>query len=122
MKKGTFEYEQALDAVVEILRERARRGAEPLSYKDLSTELARLGHHVPYYKGPMPYLLEDASARDNPDGRLPMLSALVVSQSTRQPSGGFFSLARSEPYERPGDDMALWTRELKDLAEHYAGN
>ncbi|MDG9702408.1 hypothetical protein [Streptomyces sp. DH37] len=122
MRKGTLEYEQALDAVVEILRERARRGAEPLSYKDLSDELAGLGHHVPYYKGPMPYLLEDASARDNPDGRLPMLSALVVSQSTRRPSGGFFSLARSEPYERPGDDTALWVRELKDLAEHYAGN
>ncbi|MGY1454365.1 hypothetical protein [Streptomyces sp. SS8] len=121
MRKGTLEYEQALEAMVEILRERARQGAEPLSYGELSAELARLGHHVPYYKGPMPYLLEDASARDNQDGRLPMLSALVVSQSTRQPSGGFFSLARREPYERPGDDMELWTRELRSLAEHYAG-
>ncbi len=121
MRRGTFEYEQALEAVVEILREQACQGAEPLSYKDLSTELARLGHHVPYHRGSMPYLLEDASAWENPDGRLPMLSALVVSKSTGWPSGGFFSLARSKPYERPGDDTTLWTRELRDLAEHYAG-
>lgn len=78
MQKGTLEYEQALDAVIEILRSRARQGAVPIPYGDLSSELARLGHHVPAYEGPMPYLLEDASVRETPDGSLPLLSALVV--------------------------------------------
>jgi len=121
MRKGTFEYEQALDAVVEILLDRARQGAEPLSYGDLSAELARRGHHVPPHDGPMPYLLEDASLRESPDGRLPMLSALVVLRETGWPSGGFFKLARREPYRRQGDDVTLWTREIEKLAEHYAG-
>lgn len=32
MQKGTLEYEQALDAVIEILRSRARQGAVPIPY------------------------------------------------------------------------------------------
>ncbi|MFC9952323.1 hypothetical protein ACFVIN_17865 [Streptomyces prasinus] len=120
MKKNTPEYEQALDAVVGILRDRARGGAAPLSYGDLSTELAGRGHQVPAYEGPMPYLLEDASVRESPDGSLPLLSALVVLRETGRPSGGFFKLARRAPYKRPGDDMELWIGEIKQLAKHYA--
>ncbi|MFJ4746330.1 hypothetical protein [Streptomyces albogriseolus] len=120
MKKDTLEYEQALDAVVEILRERARGGAAPLTYGDLSAELAERGHHVPAYEGPMPYLLEDASVQESPDGSLPLLSALVVLRETGRPSGGFFKLARRAPYERPGDDTELWVKEIKQLAKHYA--
>jgi hypothetical protein len=121
MQKGTLQYEQALDAVVEILRDRARQGAAPLQYGELSTELARLGHDVPPHEGPMPYLLEDASVRESPDGSLPLLSALVVLKDTGWPSNGFFKLARRTPYLRPGDNVALWTREVKELAEHYGG-
>ncbi|KUN89050.1 hypothetical protein AQJ66_06220 [Streptomyces bungoensis] len=121
MQKGTLEYEQALDAVIEILRSRARQGAAPLSYGDLSRELARVGHHVPAYEGPMPYLLEDASVRESPDGSLPLLSALVVLQDSGRPSGGFFKLARRAPYKRSGDDTLLWVREIEKLAEHYGG-
>ncbi|WP_328477457.1 hypothetical protein OHS71_05745 [Streptomyces sp. NBC_00377] len=121
MQKGTLEYEQALDAVIEILRSRARQGAAPLSYGDLSSELARLGHHVTAHEGPMPYLLEDASVLESPDGSLPLLSALVVLKDRGWPSGGFFKLARRRPYGRSGDDALLWMRELKALAEHYAG-
>ncbi|MGW6716024.1 hypothetical protein ACWF9X_07085 [Streptomyces globisporus] len=120
MQKGTLEYEQALDAMIEILRSRARGGATPIPYGELSSELGRLGHDVPAHEGPMPYLLEDASARESPDGSLPLLSALVVLQDNRWPSGGFFKLARRTPYKRPGDDILLWTREIKKLAEHYA--
>ncbi|GAA3505007.1 hypothetical protein GCM10019016_121200 [Streptomyces prasinosporus] len=120
MKKDTLEYEQALDAVVEILRERARAGAAPLTYGDLSYELAERGHHVPAYEGPLPYLLEDASVQGSPDGSLPLLSALVVLRETGRPSGGFFKLARRAPYERPGDDTELWVKEIKQLAKHYA--
>ncbi|MEU5697281.1 hypothetical protein [Streptomyces aurantiacus] len=120
MQKGTLEYEQALDAVIEILRSRAREGATLVRYGDLSSQLARLGHQVPAYEGPMPYLLEDASVRESPDGSLPLLSALVVLKDSGWPSSGFFKLARRAPYKRPGDDMVLWTRELKRLTEHYA--
>ncbi|MFD7767329.1 hypothetical protein [Streptomyces sp. NPDC059787] len=120
MKKDTLEYEQALDAVVDVLRERARAGAAPLTYGDLSSELARRGHHVPAFEGPMPYLLEDASVRESPDGSLPLLSALVVLRETGQPSGGFFKLARRAPYERPGDDMQLWIEEINRLASHFS--
>ncbi|WP_394428874.1 hypothetical protein [Streptomyces sp. SGAir0957] len=121
MQKGTLEYEEALDAVIEILRSRARQGAAPISYGDLSSELAQLGHHVPPHEGPMPYLLEDASVRESPDGSLPLMSALVVLKDTGWPSGGFFKLARRALYKRPGDDVVLWTREIERLAEHYAG-
>ncbi|MER7394884.1 hypothetical protein ABT381_05130 [Streptomyces sp. NPDC000151] len=120
MHKGSLEYEQALDTVVNILRTRARSGAGPLPYGDLSAALERLGHHVPPHEGPMPRLLEDASARDNPDGSLPLLSALVVLKDSRWPAAGFFKLAHRAPYDRPGDDALLWTRELKALAEYYA--
>ncbi|MGC0379069.1 hypothetical protein [Streptomyces sp. SAI-229] len=120
MKKDTPEYERALDAVVDILRERARAGAAPLRYGDLSKELARRGHHVPAHEGPMPYLLEDASVRESPDGTLPLLSALVVLQETGRPSGGFFKLARRAPYKRPGDDTELWVKEIDRLARHFS--
>lgn len=122
MKKDTLEYEQALDAVVDILRERARAGAAPLSYGDLSTELAGRGHQVPAYEGAMPYLLEDASVRESPDGSLPLLSALVVLRETGRPSGGFFKLARRAPYMRSGDDTELWIEEIKQLAGHFAAS
>ncbi|MBU6529751.1 hypothetical protein [Streptomyces mayonensis] len=120
MKKDTLEYERALDAVVDILRERARAGAAPLTYGDLSTDLARRGHHVPAFEGPMPYLLEAASVRESPDGSLPLLSALVVLRETGRPSGGFFKLARRAPYKRPGDDMELWIKEINRLASHFS--
>lgn len=120
MRKGSHAYEQALDALVGILRDRARQGAEPLRYGRLSKELQRLGHPVPAYEGPMPHLLEDASARENPDGSAPMLSALVVLQETGMPSGGFFRLARRAPYDRNGDDAQLWVNELRALAAHHA--
>lgn len=120
MQKGTQEYEEALEAVIDILRSRARQGAAPISYGDLSGELARRGHHVPAHDGPLPHLLEDASVRESPDGSLPLLSALVVLKDTGWPSGGFFKLARRAPYKRPGDDVVLWSREIEKLAEHYA--
>ncbi|WP_328660569.1 hypothetical protein [Streptomyces sp. NBC_00334] len=120
MKKDTLEYERALDAVVDILRERARAGAAPLTYGDLSSDLARKGHHVPAFEGPMPYLLEDASVRESPDGSLPLLSALVVLRETGRPSGGFFKLARRAPYKRPGDDTELWVKEISQLSSHFS--
>ncbi len=61
----------------------------------------------------MPYLLEDASVQESPDGSLPLLSALVVLKETGRPSGGFFKLARRAPYQRSGDDTELWIRELE---------
>ncbi|RDS63955.1 hypothetical protein [Streptomyces sp. M7] len=120
MQKGTLEYEEALEAVIEILRSRARQRAVPIRYGDLSSEVARRGHHVPAHEGAMPYLLEDASVRESPDGSLPLLSALVVLKDTGWPSTGFFKLARRAPYKRQGDDVVLWTREIEKLAEHYA--
>ncbi|MGW0367462.1 hypothetical protein [Streptomyces coeruleorubidus] len=120
MRKGSVEYEQALDAMVGILRDRARQGAETVYYGRPSADLERLGHHVPPHEGPMPYLLEDASAQESPDGSLPLLSALVVLKETGQPSAGFFRLARRAPYHRTGDDTELWVNELKDLARQYA--
>ncbi|MGW3170972.1 hypothetical protein [Streptomyces sp. NPDC001153] len=120
MQQGTLEYEQALKAVIEILRSRARPGAAPIPYGDLSNELARLGHRVPAHEGSMPYLLENASVRESPDGSLPLLPALVVLRDSGWPSGGFFKLARREPYKRAGDDVLLWTREIQKLTEHYA--
>ncbi|MFF4960983.1 hypothetical protein ACFY2Z_28755 [Streptomyces sp. NPDC001222] len=86
----------------------------------MSNELQRLDHQVAAHEGPMPHLLEDASARENADGSLPMLSALEVPQETRMPSGGFFKLARRAPYRPTGDDVELWVNELRALAAHHA--
>ncbi|MFI5688720.1 hypothetical protein [Streptomyces sp. NPDC051636] len=104
MRRGSVEYEQALDAMIGILRTRARQGAETVQYGRLSAELKRLGHRVPPHEGPVPHLLEDASVQESPDGSLPLLSALVVLKETGRPSAGFFRLARRAPYRRPGDD------------------
>ncbi|WP_329212661.1 hypothetical protein OG257_30220 [Streptomyces sp. NBC_00683] len=120
MKRNTPEFEQALDVMVRILQARAATGAEPLTYSALSAELDVQGHDVPAHRGPMSYLLEDASLRESPDGCLPMLSALVVLKSTAWPSGGFFQLARRAPFSRSGDETELWTRELVHLAKHYS--
>ncbi|GAA2411681.1 hypothetical protein GCM10010420_45850 [Streptomyces glaucosporus] len=119
MRKGTPEYEDALADMVEILRDRARRRA-PLTYTDLSRELARRGHHVPPRFGAMPHLLADATAQESPDGSAPLLSALVVLQATGRPSGGFYELARRLPYSRREDDDSLWEAELTRLERHYA--
>jgi hypothetical protein len=69
----------------------------------------------------MPYRLEDASVRESPDGSLPLLSALVVLKDSGWSAGGFFKLARRAPYRRAGDDVVLWTEEIKALAKRYAG-
>lgn len=49
----------------------------------------------------MPYLLEDVSVRESPDGSLPLLSALVVLMDSGWPSNGSFKSARRTPYKRP---------------------
>lgn len=120
MNRGSLEYEDALASMVEILRQRARAGLGPITYGDLSDELARRGHVVPAHEGPMPLLLEDATEQGSPDGSLPMLSAMVVLKDTRSPSAGFYKLARKAPYRRSGDDLTLWIAEMTALERHYA--
>ncbi|MFI8950088.1 hypothetical protein ACIGO6_26615 [Streptomyces sp. NPDC053750] len=71
-------------------------------------------------RAPIPYLLEDSSVRESPDGTLPLLSALVVLRETGRPSGGLFKLARRTPYMRPGDDLELWVEEINRLAHHFS--
>ncbi|AJE41148.1 hypothetical protein [Streptomyces nodosus] len=99
------EYPTAVEAAVEILRERARRG-QTITYGELSAELATQGFDsIPPHRGVMTYLLKDVCLHRNEDGRAPMLSAIVVNKASREPSDQFSGLARSLPFARP----ANWT-------------
>ena len=121
MKRGDSDYEAALQAVVEILRDRARSGCQPLTYGDLSALLLAGHHAVPACQGPLPFLLEHASVQDCPDGDRPLISALVVLQDELRPSTGFFKLARRPPYAatRKGDNESIWVKELESLRREY---
>jgi len=121
VKRGDSDYEAALEAVVEILKDRARNGCRPLTYGDLSALLIADHHAVPAYQGPLPLLLEDASVQESPDGRKPLISALVVLQDELRPSAGFYKLARRPPYgtTRKGDNEAIWLKELEALRRVY---
>lgn len=119
MKRGDSDYQAALEAVVEILKDRARSGCRPMTYGELSAMLISAQHQVPAYQGPLPFLLEDASVQESPVGSLPLISALVVVQDGRRPSVGFYKLARRAPYLRKGDDVAIWINELQALQREY---
>ncbi|MFC6067496.1 hypothetical protein [Streptomyces ochraceiscleroticus] len=105
MKRTDADYQDAVQAAVDILRERARQ-ARDISYGDLSAELTARGFTgVTPHHGIMSYLLKDVCLYDNEDGRAPMLSVLVVNKASRVPSEQFSVLARGLPFSRPGD----WT-------------
>ncbi|MFC9732540.1 hypothetical protein ACFWGM_21605 [Streptomyces roseolus] len=105
MRTKDPEYPAAVEAAVDILRQRARRH-QTITYGELSAELAAQGFDsIPPHRGVMTYLLKDVCLHDNDDGRSPMLSALVVNKATQEPSDQFSALARTEPFTRPTD----WT-------------
>ncbi|MEW2084223.1 hypothetical protein [Streptomyces sp. NPDC005283] len=106
VKRGDGDYQAALDAVVEILQDRARNGL-PLTYGELSAMLISAQHQVSAYQGPLPFLLEDASVQESQGGRRPLISALVVLQDEKRPSAGFYKLAKRDPYLRKGDDTTI---------------
>lgn len=119
MKRGDREYGEALQRVVKILKDRARNGCQPITYGELSAQLVSAKHSVPAFQGPLPFLLEDASEQESPDGSRPLISALVVLQDEGHPSAGFYTLARRKPYLRSGDDLSIWINELHDLERWY---
>ncbi|MFD5662015.1 hypothetical protein [Streptomyces hirsutus] len=111
------EYSAAVEAAVEILKERARRG-ETMTYGDLSAELATKGFDsIPPHRGVMTYLLKDVCLHSNEDGRAPMLSAIVVNKASREPSGQFSILARGLPFSRPADWS--WRDEQQKVFTRY---
>ncbi|WP_043687376.1 hypothetical protein [Streptomyces xylophagus] len=57
MKRGDSDYEAALEAVVDILKDRARSGCQPMTYGDLSAQLIAGRHDVPAHQGPGFYRL-----------------------------------------------------------------
>ncbi|WP_327688962.1 hypothetical protein [Streptomyces tubercidicus] len=105
MKRTDGDYQDAVQAAVDILRECARQ-AQDISYGDLSAELRERGFTgIRPHHGIMTHLLKDVCLHGNEDGRAPMLSALVVNKASRVPSEQFSVLARGLPFSRPGD----WT-------------
>lgn len=122
MKRGDSDYQAALEAVVDILKDRARSSCKPMTYGDLSAQLIARHHDVPAHQGPLPFLLEDASVQESPDGRKPLISALVVLQDELRPSTGFYKLARRPPYAatRTGDNDTIWIMELEALRREYS--
>ena len=117
MRVNDPEYPAAVEAAVEILRERARR-AETITYGGLSAELATRGFaSVPPHRGIMTYLLKDVCLHGNEDGRAPMLSAIVVNKASQEPSGQFSVLARNPPFSRPTDWS--WQDEQRNVFTRY---
>ena len=114
MRRGDADYEAALEAMEEILLDWTSRPYRPLYYSDLSRMLAAKEHNVPPHEGPMRLLLDDASRRHS-SGEEGLISAVVVLKGDDVPSGGFYKLARSAPFNRRGDDQFIWLEELKRL-------
>nr|WTA64680.1 EVE domain-containing protein [Micromonospora sp. NBC_00855] len=125
MRAADPEFETAVEATIGLLREVARISpAEAdalITYRQLSERLAKQGLRVPYYRGPMPRILEEASLREHAAGRA-MISALVVRKQTNppQPSSGFYRLARRSPFLRKGDNHEIWQTELRQLRAENA--
>lgn len=119
MRSKDPEYPAAVEAAVEILRERARQ-EQTITYGELSAGLAAQGFDsVPPHRGVMTYLLKDVCLHRNEDGRAPMLSAIVVNKTSREPSGQFSILARGLPFSRP----ATWNwrdEQQQVFAQHRA--
>ena len=114
MKYGDADYLAARDAMVEVLRGRAREGRTD-TYKALSEAVAP-EHRVHYHSRMMSLLLADVSRQDS-TGRDPMLSALVVNASSGQPSDRFFELAVTEFRRR--DPEWTWERERDAVFARY---
>jgi hypothetical protein len=116
VKVGDAAYSAALEDLVGLLREWCTCEYRPLYYSVVSEKLGALGHDVPAHDGPLPYLLEDCTKAGSPQGKEPMLSALVVLKETMRPSAGFFKLARRFPYNRRGTDEEIWLAEIAQLS------
>ncbi|MFI8252760.1 hypothetical protein ACWEPA_04975 [Streptomyces filamentosus] len=117
MRTKDPEYPAAVEAAVDILRQRARR-RRTITYGDLSAELAAQGYDsIPPHRGVMTHLLKDVCLHDNDDGRAPMLSALVVNKATQEPSAQFSTLARTDPFTRPAD--WTWQDEQQRVFAHH---
>lgn len=115
MRHGDAEYQNARDAMVEILRGWAAQGRTD-TYKALSEALAP-EHRVHYHGRTMSLLLADACRLDSA-GSDPMLSALVVNGSTRRPSPQFFELATVEFRRRLPD--WTWEQERDAVFARYS--
>jgi hypothetical protein len=114
------EYPAAVELAVEILQKRAREG-QTITYGELSAELKAGGFDsIPPHRGIMTYLLKDVCLHRNEDGRAPMLSAIVVNQASREPSGQFSSLARSLPFSRP-ENWSWRDEQQRVFARHREG-
>ncbi|MFG3707084.1 protein NO VEIN domain-containing protein [Micromonospora sp. NPDC047670] len=129
MRAGEPEFDRAVEAATEILRGIARDSRDEtdalITYRQLSELLAQQDLQVPYHGGPMPYILEEASKREDAENR-GMISALVVKQGPdgkpTEPSRGFHRMARRRPFNRSGDDFSIWWSEVRRLrAENATG-
>ncbi|MGW2034166.1 hypothetical protein [Streptomyces sp. NPDC001811] len=114
MKYGDADYMAARDAIVEILRGWAREGRTD-TYKMLSESLAP--EHRVHYRGRMMSLLLGDVCRLDSTGTDPMLTALVVSATSRKPSGQFFELAVTE-FRRRDPDWT-WESERNAVFDRY---
>ena len=123
VKFGDVDFDEAVEAVLTILHEVAARNEEDpagsITYMQLSERLRiDYGIDVPYHSGPLPYILGEASKREDDDGR-GMISSLVVEQDTWRPSSGFFRIARQAPFNRRGDDIELWLTESRRVRREH---
>ncbi|MEU3399132.1 hypothetical protein [Streptomyces filamentosus] len=117
MRTKAPEYPAAVEAAVDILRQRARR-RQTITYGDLSTELAAQGSDsIPPHRGIMTHLLKDDCPHDNDDGRAPTPSALAVNKATQKPPAQFSTLARTDPFTRPAD--WTWQDEQQRVFTHH---
>jgi hypothetical protein len=113
---GDDDFERAVEATLEILRQIVRRARTDddalIAYGRLSELLAADGLDVPPHGGLMPAILAAASQREDEQGR-GMISALVVQQGGSGPGHGFYRLARRPPFNRQGDEVSVWLTEVR---------
>ncbi|TKA08503.1 hypothetical protein [Actinacidiphila oryziradicis] len=110
LRRHSPPYNAALDAMVEVLKHWAAEGRVDC-YSELSSDLAVEGHRVYHHSTAMSFLLEYACRREHHDGSPVMLSAIVVNKRQLKPSGQFFELAKTYPFQRGTDPEWSWETE-----------
>ncbi|MFK0258265.1 hypothetical protein [Streptomyces sp. NPDC090445] len=108
----------ARDVMVEIIRGWAAEG-KTNTYGRLSALMKESGYSVPPRGTLMGALLKEACLAEADRGVPVMLTAIVVNDRSKRPSGQFEVFAKEAPFRR--DDLPNWTwnAEKDRVFEHY---
>ena len=106
--------ESATDILIDVAR--GRRESKFISYSELMDEMGGPG------RGYIAQVLDEVSCREH-EKKHPLLSALVVHKTDRQPGYGFWCIKVLPKWVKNGSDIekkAFWRRECDRVWAHWA--